>query len=448
MIGLLHHHLRRGGVTRVLLTQAALLRDAGEPVCIFSGEAPAEPLPEGIELRLFPDLNYGQGAPAATVGRIRSFLRAQTDIHLWHIHNHNLGKHPAVTAALLDLAASGAPLLLQIHDFAEDGRPALLRALADSLGDIFSRLYPCGPTVHLATLQPRDAAILRHAGAPPNCLHILPNPVPLPPPLPPPAHPPRLILYPGRCIRRKNLGEFLLWALHHRRDFHFATSLTPENPAERPAFAQWTAFARTANLPVTFGIGEQPGTSFREVMSQADLCITTSVGEGFGMCYLEPFAHGRPLCGRNLPDITAALSADGIDLSPLYSRMPVPLPLLSADFWTRAAARLATTVPDITPDQLEAAWVQADTLDFGRLDETEQLLLLKQGFSPPFPLTDTCAPAAPSRKALGSQAQEAAAALRKAHAAVLAHPGPLHFADPRLVARQFAQPEFLWLLRT
>ena len=106
MIGLLHHHLRRGGVTRVLLTQAALLRDAGEPVCIFSGEAPAEPLPEGIELRLFPDLNYGQGAPAATVGRIRSFLRAQTDIHLWHIHNHNLGKHPAVTAALLDLAAN------------------------------------------------------------------------------------------------------------------------------------------------------------------------------------------------------------------------------------------------------------------------------------------------------------------------------------------------------
>ena len=48
---------------------------------------------------------------------------------LWHIHNHCLGKNPSLTQAVSHLAEDGNPILLQPHDFAEDGRPSNFNCL-------------------------------------------------------------------------------------------------------------------------------------------------------------------------------------------------------------------------------------------------------------------------------------------------------------------------------
>lgn len=392
MIALVHHHLRRGGVTRVIHQHARILRDAGEEVVLVSGEPAPDPLPDGIRLRLLPELAYSDRADPATVTRITESLRALAPDPLLHIHNHALGKNPALTAAVARLAADRIRLVLQIHDFAEDGRPANLQRLRNALPEPAHTLYPHAPHVTYALLQARDRDILLAAGLPPGRAVLLPNPVETPADLPPPHTPPRHILYLSRCIRRKNIGEFLLWASVHGRDLEFATSLTPENPAERPRFDAWAALARELNLPVRFGIGMAPDTAFRDVAATADACITTSVGEGFGMSFLEPFLMHRPLLGRDLPDITAGFKHDGLRLDGLYTTLPVPAELPGPDFWPRALRTVQTarrtlglTDPVTLPD-LQTAWIQDGHIDFGRLDEPAQTRILRSGFTPDLPI--------------------------------------------------------------
>ncbi len=61
------------------------------------------------------------------------------------------------------------------------------------------------------------------------------------------------------------------------------------------------------------------------MIAKADALITTSVAEGFGLAFLEPWLASKPLVGRNLPEITADFAEHGLDLSALYNCLPVPL---------------------------------------------------------------------------------------------------------------------------
>ena len=137
-----------------------------------------------------------------------------------HVHNHSLGKNRALPRVVPRLAASGYGMLLQIHDFAEDFRPENYRNLGRPAPEM---LYPQASNVHYAVLNGRDRAILAAAGADPARLHLLPNPVLDVNRLPERsaarvklherfgvAPGDRYLLYPVRCIRRKNVGEALL----------------------------------------------------------------------------------------------------------------------------------------------------------------------------------------------------------------------------------------------
>ena len=87
-------------------------------------------------------------------------------------------------------------------------------------------------------------------------------------------------------------------------DRHFANSLEPTNPAFRPQFERWKSFSRELQLPVTFGLGHQVDCSFPKMVACSEAIVTTSVAEGFGLGFLEPWVFGKSLCGRNLPEIT------------------------------------------------------------------------------------------------------------------------------------------------
>ncbi|MBK5932084.1 glycosyltransferase [Halochromatium salexigens] len=410
-IAIVHFHLRTGGVTRVIQHACAALATAGHQVAVLSGEPPQRAgalLAARIEV--IPALGYEeQREPMGPRALQRAMEQAAQRAlggapDLWHVHNHCLGKHLALPDALLGLAEAGQALLLQPHDFAEDGRPALYRRMLETLGAqdgaaLAARLYPLAPQIHYATLNARDDRFLAAAGVPDAQRHRLPNAVSFAAEAAPEAgsetsarrgraitrldH--RRWLYPTRAIRRKNLGELLFWAALAGPEERFATTQAPHNPLEQPRYARWVALAQELALPVDFELGAR-GDDFAALLASSHALISTSVGEGFGLAFLEPWLIGRPLAGRDLPEITADFSAEGIDLGGLYQRLPVPLAWLDAsalrqrmDTALAATARAYGRVRD--GDDLARAWAAAvddqARIDVGRLDEVAQAEVLR-----------------------------------------------------------------------
>ena len=351
-----------------------------------------------------------------------------------HVHNPTLGKVAALPGAIRRLAAAGYRILAQIHDFAEDGRPDNYAHLRDRLAgfrvppepaddtgeaartapgpaptaaELGRYLYPVGPGIGWATLNGRDAAILRTAGFPPRRTTVLPNPV-LPPPRRPAAadarqrvgaalglpgsH--RYVLYPVRGIGRKNVGEMGLLATHPAAaEITFAITQRPKNPAEARAFAAWEGEAERLNLSCRFGVGAVPSISFADHLAAADAILTTSVAEGFGMVFLESAQLGVPLIGRDLPGIVADFRAAGLTFPHLYHAVPIPTDLfdpdaVAAELIEYHAATLGRYGRPARGKAMTASLTEALTagwLDFARLPVTWQRIVLETLATDPSP---------------------------------------------------------------
>ena len=400
-VAVVHYHLRSGGVTRVIQHAVSALRQQNIETVVLTGEAPEDTVLQAARLEVVPDLQYdrsGTAAPETLVGKLESaakaVLGAKPDI--WHFHNHSLGKNLAVPHVVYYLARAGGRLLLQIHDFAEDGRPGNYRLLLDCVGQgdvgrLGACLYPLADRVHYAVLNSRDKAFLALAGVPDAQLHLLPNAVTVEPVTGTVSSNAgesrrRLFVYPTRAIRRKNLGEFLLWSAVAGRNDRFALTLAPKNPAARPIYERWVGFAEGVGLPVAFDVCGSRGATFVGVVGQAHALVSTSVAEGFGLAFLEPWLAGRPLVGRNLPEITADFESVGVDLAGLYDRLDVPLAWIGKERLVRAIrTRLAAylhaygcePVPD-APERAFSAFVDDAQVDFGRLNETLQERVIRR----------------------------------------------------------------------
>jgi len=407
-IAIVHYHLQRGGVTRVIANALAALKPAPGEAVILSSTFPDEPFP--CPVGIVPGLAYcreatpGAGRELAE-GLLRKachYLGEAPDI--WHLHNHSLGKNVVFPEAVQHLRAGGARLVLQIHDFAEDGRPANYErqraAFADGSlsGNFHDILYPSGMGLRYAVLTRRDAGVLRSAGLPENQLVLLPNPVTateVEPDdekafSPPPGRP--LILYPTRAIRRKNLGELLLLARVYP-EFRFATTLAPRNPEWFPIYEQWKALAGELNLDIGFALGEENKYSFGQLIRHSRAMVTTSVGEGFGLAFLEPWLFGKPLCGRDLPAITADFAANGIRLPACYSQWRISTASFDREGLHRryreALRKLfAAYERPFFVEEAEEAFAKitgGGSIDFGHLDEKAQEEALRQRLETIFP---------------------------------------------------------------
>ena len=329
-VAILHYHLRPGGVTRVIEMAESALLAAGCEVLVCCGELP----PPGCRVRtaaVVPELAYGTGAHGSAVlrqGVDRACRRAWgREADLLHVHNHSLGKNLSLPRAVADWAGEGRAMVLQMHDFAENARPENYRLLRGAFGDGLSRvLYPFGGRVRLVTLTSHAAGKLRAAGA---GTVVLPNPVDVPPA----AHAvrasdvggERMIVYPSRAIGRKNIAEFLLHAALAQPGEVFVITSQPGEGTERMACREWEEFAKELGLPVVFNGAGQWGVGVYDFLHGADLCVTTSMEEGFGMAFLEPWMAGKGLAGRDLPDVTADFAAAGVNLANLYASLPVKL---------------------------------------------------------------------------------------------------------------------------
>lgn len=381
-VAVVHYHARPGGVTRVVERAVDSLGE-NTRCLFFTGEEARGETPLQKKIRVVPNLGYStekkfQGLEL--LRRARGAFGGEPDV--WHIHNHCLGKNPALTQEVTTLAMAGQKILLQIHDFAEDGRPDNYA----NLGKLKKRLYPVSEHIHYAALNQRDFEFLKAAGIPEGNLHLLPNAVsPLPNSEPGTPNPEPLYVYPCRAIRRKNIGELLLWSAA-MPNAKFAVTLAPKNPEVKPIYDAWVAFAEELELNVEFDAGTN--TPFHEMIAKADALITTSIAEGFGLAFLEPWLAGKPLVGRNLPEITADFEEHGLDLSTLYNRLGVPLTSeawkIGAEFFQTLEKKMRTSFEaygrewsDGLFEAAQAKLVQDGTVDFGILDEELQRTVIR-----------------------------------------------------------------------
>ena len=271
-VAIVHYHLKRGGVTRVIESTLSgfAASDKDIQAVVLSGEVPDDFVYSNLA-RAIPGLRYENAqshppSPQALLDSLKETAIAALGVlpDIWHIHNHSLGKNTAMAGLISLLAKEGAAMLLQMHDFAEDGRPTNYQ-LIQSASIRTDKLYPKASRVHYAVLNQRDLNHFQQSGVSEENLHCLPNPVENDAPIADATRTreilddlgaERLILYPVRAVRRKNFGELLLWAACAEKGEVFANTLGPTNQNYQAAYQNWRTIAESNQLPIKFSIGE------------------------------------------------------------------------------------------------------------------------------------------------------------------------------------------------
>ncbi len=376
-IAFIHHHLRPGGVSRVIREQIRSLEPENE-ILVICGEEPDEPPP--FPCMIIPALAYDRDrndrtspheAALEVMDAARFFWNNDADI--FHVHNPTLGKNADFVSMLKALQSMKAALLLQIHDFAEDGRPQNYR----------DEGYP--ENCHYAVLNSRDYKILRQCGLREEGLHLLPNAVR---PLQVQKSPKNMsqqnishedtVLYPVRAIRRKNIGEAVLISLFLPPGKRIGITLEPTGAIDRESYAGWRRFVETHGLAVSFRLGI--GTNFNELLARTSSMVTTSIKEGFGFSFLEPWTAKKMLYGRLLPDTCSDFINNNIDLTPLYTRLSVHTALFDVDDFQKKwkicysgkMKQYRLPVERKSVERSFNALFSNDTVDFGCLNEKLQ----------------------------------------------------------------------------
>ena len=373
-IALLHYHLKPGGVTTVIRHQVEALQGHGS-IMVLAGAPPDTAWP--VPVRHIPGIGYQNDAttpinPHKVAREIHQAIRSQWggECDLLHIHNPLLAKNHAFLDILKSLQERGITLFLQIHDFAEDGRPHAY----------FQNDYP--RDCHYGVINSRDYRLLLDAGLKPEGLHIVFNPV-TPLAVNSPPSPGNEILYPVRAIRRKNIGEALLLSLYFKHRPTLSITLPPNSPADITAYNGWKNFAQKYKLNIRFDAGLD--NEFEQLVGRARLLLTTSITEGFGYTFLEAWTAGKPVWGRDLADITRDFTRKGLHLDHLYQHLMVPLSWMDHqlffDLWKNCILENSTPFglgfEKESIDRAADKMIAAGSIDFGLLGEFFQKQIMR-----------------------------------------------------------------------
>jgi len=383
-IALLHYHLKPGGVTRVIRQQFAALTDHAE-ILMLTGASPQQSI--GAETRVIYGLGYdgtetGKERPHESAKTIADqIIRAIDDkwtdgCDILHVHNPLLAKNWRLPEILAHLQQQDIKLLLQVHDFAEDGRPGTYYAGVP---------YP--ENCHYCVINSRDYGILRRSGLSSDGLHLLPNMVNPFCLEPIKTIDQKFVLYPVRAIRRKNIGEAILAACFFYPDVALAITLPPNSPRDWVPYQHWQTFVKKHRLPVIFEASDK--YEFTDLVQSAESMITTSITEGFGFAFLEPWTAGQLLSGRNLPDICRDFEQNGLNLDHLYDCLAVPLQAIDTvrffNKWQacikRNAERYNLQIKNQTIKEAFDHLTRNQSIDFGMLDEEFQQQVIIQALS-------------------------------------------------------------------
>jgi glycosyltransferase involved in cell wall biosynthesis len=387
-IALVHYHLRRGGVTSVVCHQAGALLDAGDDVLIITGEgSPEDPrIPCVLVEALAYDTPSGGSGPSPAREKpardLADALCAAMEARwgqpadILHVHNPMIQKNTLLIPALKILSQRGVCLLLQNHDLAEDFRPDVYAVHDD---------YP--ENCHYAAINSRDYSYLHRAGLKNEGLHFIPNEVRSVPAVPGSSR--TRYLYPVRAIRRKNIGEALLLSLFIPPERTVAVTLPPVSPGDQRIYRYWADLARELGLPVEFEVGAH--NSLAKTLGGALCVITTSVKEGFGFSYLEPWTANRAVIGRRIDYVCWDFEEAGVRFDSLYGSLNIPSAYAPLPVFRRKMENAMTLtyrsfgweIPEHLIKSMIDEIFSQDTLDFGRFDEEFQGYLIRTLVSNP-----------------------------------------------------------------
>ncbi len=393
----------RDGVNTVIARNVRALSaiDPDMRITLFGKLAPdyeefIKPLPRNVDFRNIDEFNAEEAAgrlSGKTVfdQQVHDYVWMGTnlaevlvdklaDMDLIMIENLGIGIQPYVTYAFYLYTqyaytrGMGKRFIYRCHDFVQQ-RPAFFRNVKKFhhprfgvVPDWHSILYPAYPSITYIAINRYDRMRLLEHGIEEVNIHYIPNPVDrtiVPPDdrrkelrekiitregLSPDI---RFLLYPVRCVRRKNVEEaiflinfFNLLVDNTRvRDncrlkdpYHLLVSIKPESGDDAMYANRLVEFVQKHGLPVTIGLGDlislereyDPMDSSKivsysigDLYSASDLVITTSILEGFGFSYIEPWLLDRAVIGRSIPYITPDFQASGMKLGHLYNALIV-----------------------------------------------------------------------------------------------------------------------------
>lgn len=402
-VAIVHHHLRGGGVTKVIERSVQALSGYPVDVCVLTGEkiSGETVLTEG-NVAVIEELSYGANVPVTDaetlnqklVMKAQEMLGAEPDV--WHIHNHSLGKNARYTEAVTLLAEQGKKVVYQIHDFAEDNRPGnyeyLKKKEVISGERLIDRMYPTADNIRYAVLNSKDRKALTDAGINEEKASILKNPVEITESvfrkkrLPAELSEKKVLIYPVRAIPRKNIGEIVLWSILEMDKIHMGITLAPKNPVYKSDYDEWVKFTKEHSLPVTFEAGKHWGLKYPELIDAADGIITTSIAEGFGLVYLESWLAEKPLYGRVISELVEDFKKEGVEFPGMYDKLEIPVNWLEREKLEtdlragiiKALISYGKEPKEKTIEKWMSKILEKGRVDFGRLSsEIQREVLLK-----------------------------------------------------------------------
>ena len=426
-ISIIHHHLEPGGVTEVIglsvramaggmpeLEEIRLVsgRSGGGERVVRELRAACAAFGVSVELKIVPEIDYlsADASPGREIEELTRSIKAELlrscSGSVWMVHNYHLGKNPAFTRAVIDIAANHQDerICFYIHDFPECSRYENLSFLR--------RFYPESPypltsNVRYLVINSRDYNYLCEAGIPDSMVFLLHNPVPAAA-LPGgnrealkakletnlaqcsqayvPGAP--LLIYPVRTIRRKNVFEMGVICAASPAPVNLVVTLPGTSHTERGYSDKVSAAFAAGLIPGLWGIGtrlENAGLSFPELVSIADVICSSSVQEGFGYLFINAVEWRIPLLARYIEVLDGIVSVFEDHPSYFYRTFKVPANPSQIATLTEAyegkARKLATLAGDEIVESVMGQFsrvTDGETVDFSYLPLDGQIEVLKR----------------------------------------------------------------------
>jgi hypothetical protein len=186
------------------------------------------------------------------------------------------------------------------------------------------------------------------------------------------------VLYPIRAIRRKNIGEAILLSLFFQKAVSLAITLPPNSPVDIDSYNGWKSFVKRYGLNVEFDAGLEH--DFPDLVQTSHFLITTSITEGFGFSFIEPWLASKIVWGRRLARICVDFERNGVRLEHMYEKLRIPIHWVGPeDFFSKWQTCILNNCNlfEYTMDsrQIQTAFsmiTNDGTIDFGLLDEAFQ----------------------------------------------------------------------------
>jgi len=157
----------------------------------------------------------------------------------------------------------------------------------------------------------------------------------------------------------------------------------PASQKDTAIYRRWRELATELQLPLEFEAGLDHNLD--ELLGSSVCAISTSIKEGFGFSFLEPWTAGLDIYGRRIDYVCRDFENAGVKFESLYPALQFPLDHIEENPHEKiktAIQRIYSAFGYETPvsvlQDLKTKFTDNKTIDFGRLDESMQETLIRK----------------------------------------------------------------------